>query len=387
MKLNLNMDKKKILFINNNLVGFVYFRMDVMEHLQEDGYEVVAVAPSSDKGIAELGNIRVEYVPFDRTSTNPLHDLRYLRQLVKLFKKERPDYAFMYTIKPNIYGTLAARWCGVHSSMMMAGLGYTFTNNRMSSRIARGLYRLALRFTDKLLLLNEDNVKTIRNMGMCPQEKIVFLEGGEGVNLSHYTYTSNKSDKIIFLFVGRLLKEKGIFDFVEAAKIVKKEYPEAEFHIAGGLDREFPNSLKQNELDELVKSGIVSYLGQINMVEKLKEPGIVIIIPSYYSEGLNRSLMEGCATGKPIITTNQPGCAEALTDGKNGYMIPVCQPQKLAEAIMKYIKLSDVEKMRMSEESRKLAEQKFDVKHVIKTYESILCEANLKPVDARFDER
>lgn len=362
----------KILFINNYLSGLLHFRMDVMKHLQGHGYEIVAVVPLADKGPEKVEGIRVEYVEFNRTSTNPYHDLRFMWQLLKLFRRERPQYAFLFTIKPNIYGTFAAKLCGVPSSMMMAGLGYTFTNNHLPSRIARALYRIALHFSDKLMLLNEDNVKTILNKKMCAQDKIVHLKGGEGVNLSRYEFCSNESEKVKFLFVGRLLKEKGIFDFVEAASLVKSDFPDAEFQIAGGLDKDFPDSMSQQELDELISSGVVNYLGSIDMVEKLQESGIVITIPSYYSEGLNRSLMEGCAAGKPIITSVQPGCRETVIDGQNGYLVPIKQPRRLAEALIKYIDLNPDEKKRMSLESRKLAEERFNVQHVLRVYDDIL---------------
>ena len=228
------------------------------------------------------------------------------------------------------------------------------------------------------MLLNQDNVDTVKRLRIGDEKKILFLQGGEGVNLSHYTYCNNESKEVKFLFVGRLLKEKGIYDFADAAREVKRQYHDnVEFQIAGGLDKDYPNSLKQEDLNELVNSGVVTYLGRIDMVEKLKEPGVVIAIPSYYSEGLNRSLMEGCAAGKPIITTNQPGCRETVVDGKNGSMVPVCQPQLFAEAIMKYINLNKEGKQKMSLESRRLAEERFDVKDVIKTYDDIIIKAHL----------
>lgn len=371
------MRNKKILFINNKLGGLIQFRLDVMKHLEGQGYEVEAVVPLSEKGLVDTKGIRVEYLPFNRTTTNPLSDLLFFYRLIKIFKKERPQYVFLYTIKPNIYGSIAAKLCGIPSTMMMAGLGYTFTNNKLASRIARLLYRIALKFSDYLLLLNEENVKTIMRLGMCKKEKIIHLKGGEGVNLEKYINYDNESGIIKFLFVGRLLKEKGVFDFVEAAREVKKHYHDVEFQIAGRLDKDFPGSLSQKEMDELEKTDTINYLGHIDMVEKLKEPGMVIAIPSYYSEGLNRSLMEGCAAGKPIITTNQPGCRETVIDGKNGFLVPINAPHLLAEAMIRYISLTPYEKRQMSRESRLLAESQFDVKEVLKVYDDIISDKQI----------
>ena len=362
----------KIVFANNNLFGLVQFRKDVIMHLVEKGHEVVAVVPTSDESANKLDGVRVEYIPFNRASTNPFHDIKLLYHLIRVFKRERPDYGFFFTIKPNVYGTIAAHFCGFPSSMMMAGLGYTFTNGRISSRIARALYRVALSLTDNLLLLNEDNVKTVLKLKLCNQEKIILLSGGEGVNLKQYLYHDNRNDGIIFLFIGRLLKEKGVFDFVEAAREVKNLYPNVEFQIAGSIDKLFPDSLKESDLEELEKSHIVKYLGSIDMAKKLTESGLVIAIPSYYSEGLNRSLMEGCAAGKPIITTSQPGCKETVIDGENGYMVPPQHPHELAEAMIRYINLPEDEKIQMSQKSRLHAEKYFDVKTVIDVYDSII---------------
>ncbi len=362
----------KIVFVNNNLFGLTQFRIDVINHFIDKGYEVVAIVPSTAKETIDLDRIRVRFIPLNRASTNPFHDIKLLIHLMKIFRQERPDYGFFFTIKPNIYGTFAAKLCGFPSSMMMAGLGYTFTNNRLSSRIARFLYRVALKYTDKLLLLNEDNLKTVLRLKICNKGKIILLKGGEGVNLVKYPYYDNSSRVIRFLFIGRLIKEKGIYDFIEAAKEVKGLYSFADFQIAGIIDKEYPDSLKEHELIALEETGIIRYLGNIDMTEKLKEPGIVITIPSYYSEGLNRSLMEGCATGKPIITTEQPGCKETVIDGINGYIVPAQCPSKLAEAMIRYINLTEEEKMKMSKESRRLAESCFDVNMVIDVYNSII---------------
>lgn len=362
----------KVLFVNNNLSGLVHFRLDVIRYLQEQGHEVVAVVPSSEKNKKDVEGLKLLYVPLRRTSKNLLFDLVFFFSLVRIFLCERPQYAFLYTIKPNIYGTLAARLCRVPSSMVMAGLGYVFLQNSLFNRIARGMYRIAMKYSEKLLLLNEDDVKTIIKIGMCRPDKIIHLESGEGVNLQRFKFYDNRSDKTKFLFVGRLVREKGVLDFVEAANEVKRKCPELEFQIVGEPDKDSPGSLTSGEMDAITTSDAVEYLGCVDMVEKLKEPGVLMVLPSYYSEGMNRSLMEGCAVGKPIITTNLPGCREMVIEGHNGFVVPVRQPQALAEAMLRYVSLSDDEKQQMSLESRRLAESRFDVQRVFSIYDSIL---------------
>lgn len=361
----------KVLFVNNSLRGLVYFRLDVIRHLQEHGHEVVAVVPSSERNNEDVEGLKLLYVPLRRTSKNPFLDLVFFFSLIRIFICERPHYAFLYTIKPNIYGTLAARLCRVPSSMMMAGLGYVFLHNSLYCRIARGMYRIAMKYSEKLLLLNEDDVKTITKLGMCRPYKIIHLESGEGVNLQHFSFYDNTNNVVRFLFVGRLVRDKGIYEYLEAVREIKQQCPKAAFLIAGDLDKDSPGCLMPEELNAIVVSNAIEYIGHVNMAKLLKESGIVMVIPSYH-EGLCHSLMEGCAAGKPIITTNISGCREMVIDGVNGYLVPVRQPHALAEAMLHYMSLTDDEKQRMSLESRRLAESHFDVRRVFGVYDSIL---------------
>lgn len=362
-----------IAFVNNNLTGLIHFRLDVMMHFAECGYKVVAIAPSDNQLQGDVPD-EITFIPVElaRTSTNPVSDLKFFLSLRRILGEVKPDYVFFYTIKPNIYGTFAARSLGIHSSMMMAGLGYTFSNNNMASRLARQLYKLVIKLSDSVMLLNQSNYDTLVQMKICDNEKFVLLKGGEGVNLDRYQCQSNDSEVSKFLFVGRLLREKGIFDFVEAAKLVKQRKLEAQFLVAGGLDEAFPDSMTQAELDALVKDGVIKYLGTVDMTKLLMQSGIVIAIPSYYSEGLNRSLMEGCATSKPIITTTQPGCKETVKDGVNGFLVPVRDPKALADAMLRYLNLDKESKVRMAFESRRMAETLFDVRDVIKVYDCLV---------------
>jgi len=369
----------KILFCNNLLSGMFLFRRDIIQHFKEQGKTIVLVVIKSEtdeKYLEELTGIKVYTIDVSRTSTHPLNDLRFFSSFWKILGKEKPDYVFNYTIKPNIYGAIACRLRGIPCTDMMAGLGYTFTNNNLSSKIARTLYRIGLACAQHLFLLNEENVQAVKRLTLCNDKKIVWLKGGEGVDLNHYQYFNNEAPQVTFLFVARLIEEKGYREFVGAAKIIHQQYPEVKFQVVGEYDLTYPKAISKEEIAKDVAEGIIEYMGvTTNMLEFYSRPSYVICIPSYYSEGLNRSLMEGCAVGKPIITTQHPGCKEMVIDGKNGYLVPKQDIVVLADAMEKYILLPAAEKNAMSLNSRQWAEEHFDVKKVIAEYEQILVSA------------
>lgn len=372
----------KILFCNNLLSGMLLFRKDIIHHFREQLKDIVLVVIKSEadeKYLEELIGIKVYTIDVSRTSTNPLNDLRFFSSFWKILSKEKPDYVFNYTIKPNIYGAIACRLRGIPCTDMMAGLGYTFTNNNLSSKIARTLYRIGLACAQHLFLLNEENVKAVKQLKLCNDKKIIWLKGGEGVNLNHYQYFNNETDSITFLFIARLIEEKGYRQFVKAAKIIREKYPNVQFQVVGEYDFTYPKAISKEEVAKDVEDGYIKYMGvTTNMLDFYSRPGYIICIPSYYSEGLNRSLMEGCAVGKPIITTEHSGCKEMVIDGKNGYIVPKQDVVALANAMEKYILLPTVEKNAMSLNSRKWAEKHFDVKIVIAEYEKILLSAKRK---------
>ena len=368
---------KKILFCNNLLGGLLLFRKNVIDHFIGKGYEVVLVAIKGDAAspnVETLGNgVRVYSIDVSRTSTNPFNDLQFFFQLFKILRSEKPSYVFNYTIKPNIYGAMACKLLGIPCTDMMAGLGYTFTNNSLSSRIARMLYKIGLYCSQHLFLLNEENVKEVSRLRLCNEKKIIWLKGGEGVDVNHYRYFDNSSEEICFLFIGRLIEEKGYREFVKAAKMVLQKYPNVQFHIVGEYDLSYPKAVSKEEVTADTKEANIDYLGVYkDMMELYKQPGYVVCIPSYYSEGLNRSLMEGCAVGKPIITTNHPGCREMVVDGENGFVVETRSVEALVRAMEKYILLSEEDKRKMSQRSRSLAEQNFDVRDVIAQYEKLV---------------
>lgn len=367
----------KLIFCDNTLWGLVNFRGEVMKHFAQKGHDVVLVAPEKDDKQMQT-NIPegVRYIPvrMKRTSFDLLSDWKYYRQMQAIFKSEKPDYIFNYTIKPNIYGTMAAHSVHCPSTAMMPGLGYIFINNGLKCRMARSFYRFGLRHTKHLFVLNAHNRQLAIDRKMCPENKILLLEGGEGINMDHFAFADNVSDHTTFLYVGRILWDKGYDELSRAARIVKERYPDVSVELLGSLDPSYPNSVPEERLRADEKDGAVKYLGFTKDMQSVyQRKGIVMILPSY-GEGFNRALMEACGSGKPIITTDLPGCREAVDDGQNGYIVPVRNAEALAEAMLSYLALSPDEKRQMSLNSRRKAETLFDVRNVIKVYESILQE-------------
>lgn len=365
----------KILFNNNNLFGFAVFRIDIINHFIDLGHEVVLVAPGNNPKQIERLPSKAKFIPItvNRTSASITDNLGYLKQLYRIFKKEKPDYIFNFTIKPNVYGSITAKFLGIPNSCMIAGLGYAFSHNDFKSKVARALYRISMKCTRHVMVLNESNYHTVIDKRLTREDKVIWMKGGEGVNGERYPYYDNTSNEVVFTFIARLIPEKGYREFVGAAKAIHEKYSQAKFHVVGEIDKKYPLAIPEEEIKQDVENGHIEYLGTFtDMLEVYSRPGTVITIPSYYSEGLNRSLMEACSCGKPIITTSIAGCQETVLDGVNGYMVEPKNVPSLADAMTRYLELSQEQRQQMSKESRKLAESRFNINDVIAVYDNII---------------
>lgn len=362
----------KILFCDNSLRELLNFRKVVIDAYVAWGYEVVLVAPENCDYKPVSPRIKVVPVNMNRSGKNPFQDLKYCNTLRGIYKKEKPDYIFHYTIKPNIYGTLAAAMCGIRSSAMIAGLGYVFNKAGAGNRVARGLYRFALRFADFVLVLNDYNDRFLREKRIVSTQKLILLRGGEGVDLSHFhpRKTIVHSDKIRFLMISRLLYDKGYQEYVDAAKAIRRICPECEFQLLGNIDPDYPNHVPEQQVLKDQKEGHIRYLEYHPDVLPYIQQADCIVLPSYH-EGLSRVLMEGLAMGKPIITTDIPGCRETVTDGKNGYLIRPRDTESLIEAVKKFLSLSYTDREEMGSYGRRMAEEVFDIQEVVKIYKRI----------------
>ena len=360
----------RILLIGTTAECVYNFRKDLILTLVAKGYEVYAFTtdyiPSELEKISALGATPVPYV-FSRGGLNPLNEFKNTIILYQKIKKINPYLVLSYFAKPVIFGTLAAKMAKVPKIFaMLEGLGYTFTEQPeglstktkfiKQSQIA--LFKLSLPLADGVIFLNPDDPKDLLAKNNIEVKKVHLL-GGIGINLADYPFSTKQlNNNITFIFVGRLLKEKGINDYVNAAKIVKNKYPNTKFVVLGATDNSNFGSLTQKDIDSLVQTNLIVYPGRVDNVNKWLEDSDVFVLPSY-REGIPKSTQEAMAIGRAVITTDVPGCRETVIDGVNGFIVPKWNPQALAEKMIYFIE--NPEKIsEMGYESYKIAQDKFD---------------------------
>ena len=357
----------KVMIIAGFDQSLVLFRRELIESWLQAGSEVVAAAPglSVEKELEQMGASYRE-IPLERTGLNPLKDLRLLLYLVGLIRRERPQALFLYTIKPVIYGSLAAAlgWRRARVFAMITGLGYAFIEGAGSGLLKRlviFLYRLALGNCEKVFFQNPDDLALFKELKIVKPEKAVRVNGS-GVNTAYFEFKPLPSGNTVFLIIARLLKEKGIIEFVEAARQVKELYPEAVFSLIGWDLGSSPSALGRDDLDRWQNEGLIEVYGETEDVRPYLADAHVYVLPSY-REGTPRTVLEAMATGRAVITTDVPGCRETVVDGLNGLLVPVRDSKALAKAMERFIAEPGLAE-KMGRESRKLAEEKFDVHQV-----------------------
>jgi glycosyltransferase involved in cell wall biosynthesis len=333
------------------------------------GHDVVACAPEDDLEVREaLAAIGVTYrqVPMQRASLSPGADLGTLTRLIALFRRERPDVVLAYTQKPIVYAGLAARAAGVrHFHAMVSGLGYAFTEGGglprriLKAGLAR-LYAAAVRRADSVIVFNRDDHQELMAHGIVTADHRVVQVPGSGIDIHRFPFHEVNRGAPTFLLVARLLRDKGLEEFVGAARIVRSMAPQARFRLLGPFDPN-PNGITRAELEAWQAEGIVEYLGETRDVAPHMAEATVIVLPSRYREGLPRTLLEAMATGRAIITTDAPGCRETV-DG-NGFLVPVGAVDALADAMMNFV-CDPALATRMGRRSRALAEERFAVHKV-----------------------
>jgi glycosyltransferase involved in cell wall biosynthesis len=368
---------KIIVIIGTTDTNMYGFRCDFIKASLQQDYEVYCfVSEYTDQGIQKLESIGAKVVRYQlsRGGLNPFADLNSMLELKRKLLQIKPNIVFAYSTKPIIYGTLAAQQAKVPRIYgMIEGLGSPFTVHQtgetLKIKFTRfmqvSLYRLAFPYLDKILFLNPDDPKDLigRNQIKCKENAVQVL-GPIGLNLSDYAYRIwDETQQVSFIFIARLLAEKGIFDFLAAAKIVKNQYDKAVFKIIGGLDLENPSGLSKEELDRLVASGLIEYDGFVTDVAYRIQNSAVFVLPSYYREGVPRSTQEAMAIGRPVITTDVPGCRETVVNEFNGFLVPKWNPEILAEK-MKYFIENPSEINRMGKNSYLLAQEHFDAQKV-----------------------
>lgn len=378
MKLN-----KKIVLIGTVASSFYGFRADLIRTLLKKGHQVYAFTSEYTaedlKKIEKLGATPFTYT-LNRGGLNPLADIIATYQLSKKIKAINPDLVFSYFSKPVIFGTLAAKLAKAPRVVgMLEGLGYTFTEQpegfskktQLIKKIQVFLYKIALPQLDQLIFLNPDDPKDLIEKYTINVKNIEVL-GGIGLNLQDYPYQplSDIHLPLKFLFIGRLLKEKGIHEFVQAAKLVKKTYPDTEFTVLGAIDHHNLGALQQTELNTLISSNIIQYPGHVSNIKDWIADNHVFVLPSY-REGVPRSTQEAMAIGRAIITTDVPGCRETVINTNNGFIVPKWNPEALAKKMIYFIEHPEQVRL-MGAESYKIAVEKFDAEKVNQRLVNIL---------------
>lgn len=361
------MEKKNILIVASVSMSLTHFRGDFIIDLIKNNFRVFTAAPSySDEIRSQLVSLGATPLEFklQRTGLNPFKDLMSVLELRKLIKKNNIDLVFPYTVKPVIYSSLAANSCKVPVISLITGLGFAFTGltfkARVLQRLNEFLYKISIRKNKIIVFQNTDDYNLFLERNIISKYHEVGFVSGSGVNFNKYTFReNNNTGKLKFLFVARLIEEKGIGLYIAAAEVLKNKYPNTEFHVIG-IPESSPSAIEIEKLQQLHDKNIIVYHGpQDNVPEHLYNSD-VFVLPTYYREGVPRSILEALSVGLPIITTNTPGCKETVKNNSNGFLIPPQNLETLIDAMEFFLKNKDKIK-EMGINSRKYAEERFDV--------------------------
>ncbi|HIF9179484.1 TPA: glycosyltransferase family 4 protein [Photobacterium damselae] len=361
--------KNKFLLIASFPDSILTFRGDLIRALQHQQLDVHVVAPDISNELKEElieMDIVVHDIHLERTGTNPISDINYLVSLYKLIKEIKPDYTLGYTIKPVIYGSIASKLAKVsHRFSLITGLGYAFTGDVKGKRkylqkILQGLYKIALSTNETVFFQNKDDKALFEHLNLINSQANTAIINGSGIDVEKFSPTT-LPDIPSFLLIARLLGDKGVREYAQAASLIRKKYPEVNCRLVGWID-DNPDAISQMELDEWITSGAIEYLGRLSNVQPAIQNCSIYVLPSY-REGTPRTVLEAMAMQRAIITTDAPGCRETVINNVNGLLVPVKNSQALYDAMLYLVENSDeVEPMAIA--SRQLAEEKFDVHKV-----------------------
>ncbi len=350
------------------------FRGDLIKEIVARGYNVIVTGPNNidvDK-IEALGAKFIE-IPMNKTGTNIFGDIKYLYRLFKFLKKEKPDVTLGYTVKPVIYGAIAAKLAGVKNiNSMVTGGGYTFTAKTFKAKvlgfIVKILYKIGFSVANNVTFQNADDLNEFCDKKLVKKEKC-HIVNGSGVNMAHFLPTDYPKT-ITFFMLSRLLKSKGVAEYLESAKIVKQLYPNTRFCLLGKYETNMQDALPKEYIEQFIKDGIIKRYEETSDVRPYYADCSVYVLPSY-REGTPRTVLEAMAMGRPIITTDTNGCRETVIDGRNGFLVPIGNYEKLADAMIKFIENPNLIEI-MGQESINYCLEKFEVNKVNNNMISIL---------------
>jgi glycosyltransferase involved in cell wall biosynthesis len=359
----------KILVIGGKARSLIRFRGPLLRAMVERGHRVVAAAPADEPDIeARLAEIGVRFDPLrlDRTGTDPVRDIRLLRRLLALFRHWKPERVLLYNIKPVIYGSLAALQAGISDVYsIITGLGHVFVSEGLRGAALRlgvvPMYRAALRGNRAVIFQNPDDEEDFDALGLLPVTQPRVRVAGSGVDLDYYAPVALPEGPPVFLFSGRLLREKGLVEYVEAARRLRARHPQVRAQVLGFADAN-PSSLRVADLEAWEREGVIEHLGAVEDVRPHVARATVAVLPSY-REGTPRSLLEAMAMGRPVVTTDVPGCRQVVEEGSNGLLVPARDPRALANAMERFVAEPEL-KRSMGLNGRRLAVECFDVREV-----------------------
>lgn len=370
--------QKTVAIVINTSWNIYNFRLGLLEALRAEGYRIVCIAPRDDYS-RKLQALGFEYreIRMNNKGTNPFEDLRLIGDLYRLYKALRPDVLLHYTIKPNIYGSVAAGLLGIPAVSNISGLGTVFLNDSLSSKIARMLYRVTLRIPRRVFFQNTQDRELFIRSNLVNSEKTALLPGS-GIDTARFAPRDVRppDGTVRFLFIARLVADKGIVEFVDAARTIqnsklKIQNPAPKFLILGAYYPGNPTAIDEAQMHSWEAEGTVTYLGTSDDVASIIADADCVVLPSY-REGLSRVLLEAAAMAKPIVTTDVPGCREVVDDGINGYLCKVKDAASLAAAMQKIMALDNEARREMGRRGREKILREFDEKIVIAKYEEAI---------------
>jgi glycosyltransferase involved in cell wall biosynthesis len=378
------MNSRKILIISSSAHSLITFRWHLLQDLINSGYDVVTCVPlakieEKDKKliVAALNKIGVKIINIELNNTglNPFSDIMVFLKLIALVKEENPNIVLNYMIKPVMYGSLAAKIGKIkYIYSVITGLGYVFIGDSLKIKIIRflvkSMYKVVLKYNTKVFFQNSDDLNLFINSKLLARKNAVLIHGS-GVDINEFS-PSPFPKTCTFLLAARLLRDKGIYEYIEAARQIKSTYPEVKFLLAGDIDNN-PSALTKKELNDLINEGIIEYLGWVKDIGEILRKTSVFVLPSY-REGTSRAVLEAMASGRPIITTDAPGCRHTVENRLNGYLVEVKNIEQLVSAMEKFVLYPEL-MAQMGRESRRIAVEKYDVCKVNQTILESIAEA------------
>ncbi|MEO1542636.1 MAG: glycosyltransferase family 4 protein [Pseudomonadota bacterium] len=364
----------RILLTANTAFALTNFRLGLIRALRADGHEVFVLVPD-DAGVARLVDEGCQFRPLsmNRRGTHVFEETMTVLNLMKVFREVRPDAVLGYTIKNNLYGAFAARMYGIPFIPNVTGLGKAFAQDGVTKRVALWAYRAAFFKCPKVFFQNRYDMEVMLSNGQVLPDQAAVLPGS-GVNLGQFQITELPGHQAAptFLFIGRLLWDKGVGEFVDAAKQLKVDYPQAQFQLLGDFEVEGTDAVPKATVEAWHRSGIVDYLGRVDDVRTVISQSDCVVLPTYYREGTPRSLLEAAAMARPVITTKTPGCEDVVMDGASGFLVAARSLEDLKQRMAAIASMSPEHRSQMGREGRALMEKKYDEEYVVAAYRNAL---------------